>query len=246
DSDAGNRPLITFGAEAAHRLIALLLDPLRDRKEAVEGVHLHLRTGDAAAGDRAAIARSNARGDGAGASAGRGARTRRDGEDDLDGGRLAFDLREALFNPANDRSDHARLGAENEFELLGTALGDGLIDLLEDESEDIRGGADDAAATRFGFERERKHSARNLEVGSDVRVRVLGPHPADDIIAKKMVDDAAPFAEIMEALEEARDALSVVRRVHGLDRRIIKLTERAEERLEVLSHISVRAKEDIQ
>src|SRR5690606_33272869 len=102
DSDAGNRPLITFGVEAAHRLIALMIDPLGDRKEAVEVVHLHVRTGDAAAGDRAAIARSNARDNREAEIAGRRDGAARHREDNLDGRGLAFDLREALFNPAND------------------------------------------------------------------------------------------------------------------------------------------------
>ena len=54
--------------------------------------------------------------------------------------------------------------------LAGFARGDGGVDLLGDEVEDVRGRADHAAAVLLRGEREREHLARHLEVRGDQRI----------------------------------------------------------------------------
>src|SRR5690554_324444 len=109
DADAGDEPGIALGMEPAHRLIALLIDALGDREEAMKVIHLHMRTGHAAARDRAAIAGGDARDNREAEIAGRRDGAARHREDNLDGRGLALDLREALLDAAHNRRDHTGL-----------------------------------------------------------------------------------------------------------------------------------------
>ncbi len=143
------------------------VDALEQAEQRLEGVHFHVRAGRAAACRGATLATRNPRHDPEAAL-----HILRDGL----AGNGKYDLRGEIrstlgdvvpklgLHLPNDRSDHARFGAEDESQVGLLSACDRVIDLTQDERENVRRGADDAVAFSLRLQGELEHFAGDLQV----------------------------------------------------------------------------------